>query len=228
MLNQTRIYIAACTHERAGKLPEQLEKLNLPYTLERELPNPDESNTKVHLDNPSRRFRQQISTHTDRPLLWLEDDMDIPDNFWEVWGEYEKTLPDDWCVAVIGWGVIYSEHVKIRRITPGWWHLDGNTAHMFAGATAILVNSGEWRKQLADKIFRCDVELHKILKEIGITQIYNSDVILIGNTSALTTSEGGLSQQYPPMTVPDYWIAERLERRKPIESDFFQLTEPGA
>jgi hypothetical protein len=56
------------------------------------------------LDNASRRFRRQVTLWCDQPLLWLEDDCDVPDDFLEVWSRYERTLPADWKVAVIGWG----------------------------------------------------------------------------------------------------------------------------
>jgi len=120
LLQQARIYVCACKPERIRKLPEQLEKLDSPYIIERELPNPDGKNTLIHFDNASRRFREQVTSHIEVPLLWLEDDCDIPDNFLEVWAEYEKTLPGDWCVAVLGWGAIYCDGEQGLVVSPFW------------------------------------------------------------------------------------------------------------
>jgi hypothetical protein len=111
--------------------------------MERELPRPDQQNTRVHLDNASRRFRRQVTLWCDQPLFWLEDDCDVPDDFLEVWSRYERTLPADWKVAVIGWGAIYC-------VAEGWWQLHRINAKtykhpVFGGTQAVLVNAGRWR-----------------------------------------------------------------------------------
>ena len=224
ILQQARVYVCACKPERIRKIPEQLEKLDLPYIIERELPNPDGTHDKAHLDNCSRRFRQQVITHTDRLLLWLEDDIDIPDNFLEVWTEYEKTLPTDWHVAVPGWGAIYcdggDQTARIRKVSPGWWHLTrGGSYGVFGGAQAVLVNRGQWRMGLSEKIFRCDVELCKVLHEIGITQIYHTDKTLIGTNDPHSVF-GNLSVMYPTMQEPKYWSWAKMEWRDVQEGDY--------
>jgi hypothetical protein len=198
--------------------------------MERESPRPDQQNTRVHFDNASRRFRQQVLSFMNRPLLWLEDDCDIPDDFLEVWSRYERTLPMDWKVAVIGWGAIYSDgdngRAKIRRVAEGWWCLEregvkpGYPAHAtFGGAQAVLVNAGEWRRQLTDKIFRCDVELCKVLNEIGVEEIYHTDKILIG-TNDPHSVHGNPSATYPKMRQPQYWSWQKREWRAVREGDF--------
>jgi GR25 family glycosyltransferase involved in LPS biosynthesis len=176
LLDQTRIYVAACKEERIAKLPRQLARLQQPYTIERRLPVPKDQQ-QWWFNECSRRFREQILTRIDVPLLWLEDDADIPPHFLEVWSDYEKTLPTDWKIAVIGWRYLHDGSAKIRRTNQGWWHLEGKS---FYGTQAVLVNRGEWRRGFADKEFLADTGLLDVLRELGIFQIYHSDKILIG------------------------------------------------
>jgi len=180
---------------------------------------------KVLLDECSRRFRQQVITEVDRPLLWLEDDIDVPYNFREIWNYYEQTLPDDWQVAVIGWGIIPDfEEIKIRCITPGWWHLESIEYASFGGSQAVLVNSGDWRLKLHDKEFRCDCNLCETLKDIGVTKVYHTDTILIGTNDPENTI-GDSVIQYSKMTTPRYYqsrngVQKRNKVRKIRASDF--------
>ena len=223
ILHQAKIYVAACKPERIRKLPEQLEKLDLPYIIERELPSVQAASGVV-FDGCSRRFRDQVLTDTETPLLWLEDDIDIFYNFLEVWAEYEKTLPVDWKVAVLGWGLMHEDGdraPKIREVSPGWWHLEEPVvfAPNFSGTQATLVNGGEWRELFRDKAFRCDIDLCRLLKEHGIEQIYHTDKVLIG-TCDPTTTFGDAVVQYPTMTVPKYWSWKELRYRDVQESDF--------
>ena len=211
ILESTRIYVAACKYERMLKLPAQLVKLKLPHTIEREPPSYNANGSKqygvnIWFDPPSRRFRRQCMIDVDKPFLWLEDDIDIPDCFLNIWSRYEKNLPADWKVAVLGWGIIYDEGVRIRNVSPGWWHLDGGKGHYaaFSGSQAVLVNAGDWRRKLAKKEFRCDVGLCGVLKGIGITQIYHSDKVLIGTNDPHTTF-GDAVVQYSKMSEPRYF-----------------------
>ena len=84
----------------------------------------------------------------------------------------------------IGWGAIYCDGgdktATIKKVAPGWWQLMRKDYPVFGGSQAVLVNKGQWRMGLAGKIFRCDVELCKVLHEIGVTQIYHTDKTLIG------------------------------------------------
>ena len=220
IIHQARVYICACKHDRIKKLPEQLEKLNVPYVIEKELPSPEQHSTCVLFDATSRRMRQQVIAYTHRPLLWLEDDIDIPENFWGLWEEYEESLPCDWQAAVIGWGIIVDNGTKIRRVSKGWWHLEkDDKPSEFLGVQAVLFNSGEWRKLLGDLKFRCDMELCDTLEKIGITQIYHADKILIGTNDPLTTF-GYPVIQYPKMSDPQYWSWEKFRYRNIDESDF--------
>ena len=163
----------------------------------------------VVFDPPSYRFRQQLLVGIDKPFLWLEDDIDIPDNFVDIWSEYEKNLPVDWKVAVLGWGILYDEGVKIRKVSPGWWHLTGGRINYaaFSGAHAVLVNAGDWRLKLANKEFRCDVGLCGALRDVGVMEIYHSDKVLIGTNDPLTTF-GDDVVQYPKMSEPLYFCWE--------------------
>jgi len=211
-LEKSRIYVAACKNERIAILPQQLQKLNRPYTLEKVMPSYKADGSKMYGDNvyfdpPSQRFRQQLLLEIDKPFLWLEDDIDIPDNFIDVWSVYEQNLPDDWKVAVLGWGIIYdNEDIKIRKVSPGWWHLEGGKINYgaFGGAHAILVNTGDWRLKLANREFRCDVGFCGALRNIGVMEIYHSDKILIGTNDPYTTF-GDLVVQYLKMSEPLYF-----------------------
>jgi len=216
---ETRVYVAACQQARLARLPKQLARLNLPYTLERE--EPSVPSGVGLLDSPSRRFRQQVTSEVDRPLLWLEDDIDVPYNFREIWTHYERTLPKDWHVVVFGWGIIMDcQEIKIRCVTPGWWHLEGGTNWYasFDGAQAILVNRGDWRLKLKDKEFRCDSMLCAALKDVGVTEVYHTDTILIG-TNDPQDSFGNRRIMKPKMATPIYHSPTR-GIRKVKESDF--------
>ena len=205
ILEETKIYVCACQQARLERLPKKLARLNLPYIIERELPSPLENPGRgdVLLDACSRRFRDTCIKDVDKPLLWLEDDIDIPYNFREIWSYYESTLPSDWQVAVIGWGLIPSfAKTKIRCMSPGWWSLVGCPPR-FCGTQAVLINRGGWRLKLEGQRFRCDIHLHEMLKEIGITGIYNTDRILIG-TNDVQTTFGAPIIQHKKLIVPRY------------------------
>ena len=219
--NQTRIYVAACKPERIRRLPGQLKKLDLPYTIERELPRSREENAG-YFNAPSQRFRQQIITDVETPLLWLEDDVDIPDNFFEIWGGYEKTLPVDWCAAVIGWGILasdYDDEPKLKRVSPGWWHLTDKAS--FYGTQAVLFNRGEWRTRLQDEVFRADLGFCTAFRKAGIEQFYHTDTILIGTNDPETTF-GDPVILYPKLGKPGYYSWQNGKWGEIKESDFAQ------
>ena len=221
ILEEARVYACAASQARTNKLPKQLARLHLPYVIDRQLPVYELRATQaLVMDAASQRFRQQITSDVDRPLLWLEDDIAIPYNFREIWSHYESTLPEDWSVAVIGWGIIhYRDDTKVRCVTPGWWHLEGSDVK-FSGSQAVLVNRGDWRLKLKDMEFRCDTGLVHALSDIGVTTIYHTDTVLIG-TNDIETTHGGAIIQYPTLSTPCfYYIKPSARTRTLVESDF--------
>jgi hypothetical protein len=72
---------------------------------------------------------------------------------------------------------------------------------------------------LWEKVFRCDVELCKVLNEIGVEEIYHTDTILVG-TNDPHSVHGNLSVMYPKMSVPRYWSWQRMEWREVQEEDY--------
>jgi len=96
--------------------------------------------------------------------------------------------------------------VPIRQINSEWLKLEGEKPG-FGGAQAILVNSGDWRLQLKSKAFRCDMELCRALKDIGIDEIYHTKKILIGTVDPITTV-GRESVVFPVLTDARWWARQ--------------------
>ena len=234
ILDNIRVFVCACSLTRLRKLPNQLAKLELPYTLRCEPPT-DRIVGYEETNACSRRFIEQIITSTDEKLLWLEDDIDVPYNFREIWSHYEGTLPDDWKIAVIGWGAFPdSEALKIRSISRGWWNLEGEVTldsglqcyAPFHGTHAVLFNSGDWRKEFVGRNFYADIQLGTVCHELGITQIYHTDRTLIG-TGDINNVFGDAIIQHPKLRVPRpirprYLNGERkgMLSRKLVKDDF--------
>jgi len=161
------------------------------WTLEKERPGNPAEYGKVVLDPPSRRFIQQLAIDTDRPLVWLEDDADIRPDFQERLAPFLATLPDDWKIAVLGWGVLYDD-IECVFINDHWCQVQGGKNWgAFAGAQCVLVNGGEWRYDLAKLEFRCDFGLAAAMQAAKIAGqrngLYLSRTILVGTNDPFTT-----------------------------------------
>lgn len=210
ILHDIRVYVAACKQERIDRLLPTLKHLGIDgWTVAQVRPgNPDEYG-QVLFDQPSRRFVRQLSIDIDRPYMWLEDDAEIAPDFQERWQPYNETLPDDWKIAVIGWGIVFdgTEH---KPVNAHWCQLRGKnesqwkdygTVGAFGGIQCAIINSGEWRNELAKQQFRCDSGLYDAMQRINIDGLYLSTTILVGTNDPLTTF-GKVVVQYPVYSKP--------------------------
>ena len=122
--------------------------------------------------------------------MWLDDDTDIRPDFQERLQPFMETLPDDWKIAVIGWGILF-EGIDCVAVNDHWLQITSGHDCAFAGAQCILVNRGEWRHELAKQQFRCDNGLPGAMQRAGVvgTQngLYLSRTILIGTNDPNTT-----------------------------------------
>jgi hypothetical protein len=210
-LNRARVYVAACADRRIERLPVQLEILGLPYVLEKELPAPvqrprDARGDYVFWDRCSQRFREQMEIETDRPLLWLEDDIVLPEDFHAVWNCYELSLPLDWQIAILGYLTIRGKYTRIRVVNNYWWELvDGSgypdVAPRFGGTQAVLFNSGRWRSALSGKIFQADWGMGRVVKDLRI-RMYFANKRIIGTSDNKSTTTGRRAITAECMSVP--------------------------
>ena len=206
VLSNARVYGCACKQDRTDKLLTRIRNLGIAdWKIAQERPgNPNEYG-KVVLDPPSRRFRHQLTVETDRPFMWLEDDADIPKNFSELWQPYNHSLPHNWKIAVIGWGLLLEDDaVRWKPVNEFWCQTyDGHPQWgAFHGLQCAIVNAGEWRLELAKGKFRCDSGLANAMRDIGIEDdLYLSRTILVGTDDHLTTF-GANVITYPKLTKP--------------------------
>ena len=206
-LDNIRVYAAACKQERIDRILPTLKNLGIPeWTIEKESPgNPDEYG-KVVLDPPSRRFIEQLTVEVERPFMWLEDDADVRPDFRERVAPFLAALPEDWKIAMIGWGLVIGD-VECIAVNDHWYQVqNGQDWGVVAGAQCVLVNRGEWRHELAKQSpFRCDAGLARSLKSANIpgqrNGLYLSSTILVGTSDPLTTF-GQPVIQHPVYTQP--------------------------
>jgi hypothetical protein len=211
ILQQARVYVAACADRRIVKLPEQLAKLGQPYILEKEHPRSiqsalDSRGDRVFWDRCSQRFTEQAGREVERPLLWLEDDILIPDDFTTIWRDYETAIPHDWQIAVIGYLTIRGKYTKIKRINARWGELvDSSTypdlAPRFGGTQAVLFNAGQWRTELSKRFFQADWGLGRVAKDLGL-RMYFSDKRIIGTSDPLSVTVNRRMMTCDCMTLP--------------------------
>lgn len=192
LLTHIRVYVAACQQERIDRLLPMLKNLGIDaWTLEKERPGSADDYGKIVLDPPSRRFIHQLTVDVNKPFMWLEDDADIHPDFQERLVPFLEKLPDDWTIAVIGWGLIY-EDTEYIPVNECWCQVQGGQSWgAFSGAQCVLVNSGEWRYKLAQQEFRCDVGLPGAMRASDISGqrngLYLSRTILVGTNDPETT-----------------------------------------
>ena len=211
LLTNIRVYVAACRQDRIDRLLPTLKNLGIDeWTLVKERPgNPDDYG-KVVLDPPSRRFRQQLTVDVDRPLMWLEDDADVRPDFAQQWQPFGETLPEDWNIAVIGWGsILDNPETKPVFVNDYWCQIEHGA---FSGAQCVLVNHADWRWELAKHEFRCDSGLLGAMQAAGISGerngVYFTRKILVGTNDPETTF-GKPVVQYPVYSIPNRFSFER-------------------
>jgi hypothetical protein len=181
ILDNARAYVAACSQSRLDALLPKLQHLDMKEVTVAQEPRKIKCRKSgIVFDACSNRFRHQMAAGVHRPLVWIEDDADIPENFRTLWAPYEKSLPADWKIAVIGWGVISAIGRKTAwaPVNDLWCHVDGP----FWGTHCVLFNSGQWRHKLAREIFFADSGLHVAMKNAGLNtkEKYHTRSILIG------------------------------------------------
>jgi len=204
-LDEARVYGAACRTDRTERLLSQIRNLGIAdWQVAVEKPAKSEEYGKIVLDPPSRRFRRQLTVATHRPFVWLEDDADIPPDFKERIRPFFETLPNDWKIAVIGWGLLF-EDIGCKFVNDHWLQITSGHSCGFAGLQCAVVNSGEWRHELSKWQFRCDNGLPGAMKDAGIEGVENglylSRTILVGTNDPLTTF-GEPVVQYPVYSKP--------------------------
>jgi len=207
ILENIRVYAAACKQERIDRILPTLKNLGIPeWTIEKESPGNPKEYGKIVLDPPSRRFIEQLTVEVERPCMWLEDDADVRPDFQERVAPFLETLPDDWKIAMIGWGLIIDD-VECIFVNDHWCQVQsGQNWGVVAGAQCVLVNSGQWRHELAKQSpFRCDAGLARALKDASVpgqrNGLYLSRTILVGTSDPLTTF-GQPVIQYQVYTKP--------------------------
>ena len=215
--SSTRLYVAACKQERIDRILPVIRHLGIEdWIIERERPgNPDDYG-RVVLDPASRRFIGQLTVNVERPFMWLEDDADVRPDFQERVAPFLETLPSDWKIAVLGWGLIF-EDIEYLPINEHWCQVQGGQNWgAFAGAQCMLVNSGAWRENLAKHRFRCDVGLPGAMRAAGIAGqrngLYLSRTILVGTNDPNTTFDK------PVITYPVYSQPKRFSWKRHEET----------